>query len=86
MHSIGSIVSFLQSMLRRSNSGVRKNSGISAVSVLIMWFGMTSLVYSNQKRDSCVSTAPLSVMRFFKITSKAEMRSVATITRPSPTS
>ena len=41
---------------------------------------MMSRVRSNQKLESCVSTSPLPGMGVGRITSNAEMRSVATIT------
>ena len=85
-HSTGSISSFWVFMLRPSNSGVRKNSGMSFVSMESMWFGTMSLVKSNQNLDILFSTAPFSGTGSFKITSNAEIRSVQTMTRLSPRS
>ncbi len=47
------------------------------------WLGMMSRVRSNQKLESWVSTSPLPGIGVGRITSNAEMRSVATITRVS---
>ena len=63
-----------------------KNSGISFTSTEIIWFGRMSFVKSNQNFDICVSIAPFFVTLFFKITSNADILSVATIIRLSPLS
>ena len=44
-----------------------------------MWLGTMALVLSNQKLAICVSTTPLSGMGVGKITSKADRRSVVTM-------
>ena len=69
-----------------SNAGVRKNSGISFVSVEIMWLGMMSLVKSNQNPDMPVRIFPLLGMRLLRMISKALILSLATMTRESPQS
>ena len=51
-----------------------------------MWLGMISFVRSNQKRDICVRTVPFFTILFFKITSNAEILSVATMMSLSPMS
>ena len=62
-------------------------SGKSAGSALIRWLGARSASSSSQCRVMAVSTRPLSGMGSAMITSKAEIRSEATISRrPSPAS
>ena len=57
------------------------------MSALIRWLGARSESSSNQYAVMAVSTLPLSGMGSAMITSKAEMRSEATISsRPSPAS
>ena len=73
-------------MLLPSNLSLWKNSGMSLTSTEIMWFGTTSFVKSNQNFDICVSIAPFFVIWFFRITSNAEILSVATMIRLSPMS
>jgi hypothetical protein len=48
------------------------------------WLGTISSVRSNQNFESPVSTRPLSGIGVGRTTSKAEMRSEATISRRSP--
>ena len=55
--------------------------GYAAGSVESRWFGTMSVVCSNQYRDNPVRTCPFPGMSVGRTTSKAEMRSVATITR-----
>ena len=50
----------------------------------IMWLGTMCAVWSNQNRDSAVSTRPLCGIGVGMITSNAEMRSEATIRIVSP--
>ena len=61
------MVSFFTFMDLPVNSSERKYSGISAGSMEIMWFGIRSLVRSNQNADILVRMAPLSVILFFRI-------------------
>ena len=49
-----------------------------------MWLGTMWVVWSNQNRDSAVSTRPLCGIGVGMITSKAEIRSEATIRIVSP--
>ena len=86
IHSIGSISNFLHIMLLPLNSSFWKNSGISLLSTDIIWLGTISFVKSNQNLDICVNMAPLSVILFLRMLSKADILSVATIIRLSPLS
>ena len=54
-------------------------AGYSVTSAVARWFSTILSVKSNQNSDICVSTRPLSGIPFGITTSKAEMRSVATI-------
>ena len=73
-------------MLRPAYFSFWKNSGISFTSVEIIWFGTVFSVRLNQNLDICVKIAPLSFTSFFKITSNAEILSVAAIIKLSPLS
>src|SRR5450830_1718250 len=63
-----------------------KSAGSSVGLVASRWFGMISVVASNQKREMPVRTRPLSGIGVGRTTSNAESRSLATRSRRSPTS
>ena len=44
-----------------------------------MWLAMMALVFANQKLEICVSTIPLSGIGVGRMTSKAERRSLTTM-------
>lgn len=52
----------------------------SGSSVEITWFGTRSLICPNHQSDSCVRIRPLSGMSLGSTQSKAEVRSLATMT------
>ena len=87
-HSTG--IGFVRrtSMERPASSAAcgRSDSGYSPGSVEIMWLPTICPVRSNQNADNCVRTRPLSGTAEPSTTSYAEIRSVATMSRCSPTS
>src|SRR5437764_11524656 len=75
----------LTSIARPTRSSVvRAAGGNSSCSIVIRWLGASSAVRSNQNTDSAVSIRPLSGMGVGMITSKALIRSDATISSVSP--
>ena len=88
MHSMASGLAFLTIMERRASwaaNGCRFfGSGSSALAS--RWLGTSAENFSNQKCEICVSTSPLRGMPLGMITSKAEMRSLATSRKRSPRS
>src|SRR5439155_11693806 len=79
------MVSRLTSIARPARSSVvRAAGGNSSCSIVIRWLGASSAVRSNQNTDSAVSTRPLSGMGVGMMTSKALIRSDATISIVSP--
>src|SRR5712692_3377999 len=87
-HSTGS-GSVLSTIIDRPSSWSRwrcSSGPYSAVSAVITWFGTRSARRRNQKSESWVSTTPLAGMPLGRTTSKALMRSVATISSRSPRS
>ena len=56
-------------------------SGNGSSALASRWFGTSDANFSNQKCEICVSTSPLRGMPLGMMTSKAEMRSLATNSR-----
>ena len=87
MHSTGSISARRVSMTRPARSASSAtfcaDGGRSARSVERRWPGTTSASWSNQNADMAVSTRPLCGMGSSITTSKAEMRSLVTMSRRS---
>ena len=82
MHSIFSISARRTSIPRPATPSMsRASAGKSAGSTLTRWLGATSAIWSSQNAVMAVSTRPLSGTGSGITTSKAEMRSEATISR-----
>ena len=79
---MGTIRACFTSMARPARSGRLVNGpGNADPSAVSRWCGTMSAICSNQYSESPDSTRPLSGMAVGRTTSKAEMRSVATISR-----
>ena len=88
MHSMGTTWVLRQSIMRpeRDSRSAAVSPGTSAGSVEMRWCGVSSANRSNQNLEICVSTTPLPGRPLAITTSKALMRSVATINKASPPS
>jgi hypothetical protein len=82
-HSMGIISARRTYMVRPANSSrcSENGSGISATSSVTRWLVTRSAVRANQNSERPVRTRPLSGIGLGSTTSKAEMRSLVTITR-----
>ena len=87
-HSMGSGLAFFTIMLRRASLSANgcRLAGNESPSWETTWFGWKDSVWPNQKYEICVSTSPLRGTPLGRITSNAEIRSVATNNRLSPKS
>ena len=88
MHSMGTTSVLRQSMMRpaRASRSAAESPGTSAGSVEMRWWGVSSANRSNQNLEIWVSTTPLPGRPLAITTSKALMRSLATISKASPPS
>src|ERR1017187_8598719 len=92
MHSMASGFAFFTIIERRASCAANPESfrdkffGNGSSPLASRWFGTSAENFSNQKCEICVSTSPLRGMPLGMMTSKAEMRSLATSRKLSPRS
>ena len=81
MHSTARGWAFFTIMLRQAIWAAKGWScgGNGSFAPTSRWFGTSVENFSNQKWEICVSTSPLRGMPLGMMTSKAEMRSLATM-------
>src|ERR1039458_4427399 len=92
MHSMASGFAFFTIIERRASCAANPESfrdkffGNGSSPLASRWFGTSAENFSNQKCEICVNTSPLRGMPLGMMTSKAEMRSLATSRKLSPRS